>query len=123
MRTVLGCFFLALSALAVHAEECRAIQNPVDRLKCYDAKDPPGHTVPSSTGRMSIVDFKTDRSSLMGKPVEVEGLLMPFGESALLAGEVGDLSPVFIDIGKVEREQRRTMFACSAPCKAVGRDG
>ena len=72
--------------------------------------------------RMDIVDFKTDKATLRGRTLELEGFLMPFTEGhGLLAASIGDLHPVFIDVSKVDRDQRRRMMACPTACKAVVR--
>jgi hypothetical protein len=72
--------------------------------------------------RMNIIDFKTDKATLKGRTLELEGFLMPFTEGhGLLAGSIGDIHPVFIDVSKVERNQRRQMMACPSACKAVVR--
>lgn len=72
--------------------------------------------------RMDIVDFKTDKASLSGRDVELEGFLMPFVEGrALLVAKQGDLNPVFIDISKVDRSQLRQLMECSSSCKVVVR--
>lgn len=77
-------------------------------------------TVVGAADRMDIVDFKTDKASLKGRAVEVEGYLMPFTEGhGLLSKEPGDMNPVFVDVSKVARDQRREMMACLTICKAV----
>ena len=69
---------------------------------------------------MDIIDFKTDKRELQGRSVEVEGLLMNFGDrGGVLMATLGDTNGVIVDVSKVDREQRRKMLACTSPCKAI----
>jgi hypothetical protein len=100
---------------SAHAQECRSIKEPTARLKCYDTRD----AQPPPASAMSLVDFKTDRKELIGKTVEVEGVLTPFVEGiALLGTQIGDLHPVSIDVTKLPRDQRRSVLSCPSACKA-----
>ena len=109
--------FLALTT-NVSAQGCRSIQNASDRLECYDARE----RLPAATNgnRINIIDFKTDKRELQGRSVEVEGLLMNFGDrGGVLMATLGDTNGVIVDVSKVDREQRRKMLACTSPCKAI----
>lgn len=113
-------FFILFLAMTtnVSAQGCRSMQNASDRLKCYDARErPPAAT---SGDRMDIIDFKTDKRELQGRSVEVEGLLMSFGDrGGILMATLGDTNGVIIDVSKVDREQRRKMLACTSACEAI----
>lgn len=111
-------FFTLFLATNVSAQDCRSIQNAPDRLNCYDARERPSATTAGS--RIDIIDFKTDKRELQGRYIEVEGLLMNFGDrGGVLMATLDDTNGVIIDVSKVNREQRREMLACTSPCKAI----
>ena len=113
-------------AMAAGADSCRSIMDGPQRLACYDRASGPA-TAPVTGGyaRMPLIDWKVDRAKLRDQPVEVDGLIMPFASGALMSTEIGDMSPVFIEISAVPRDERRRILACSAPCRASvrGRGG
>lgn len=101
---------------------CRSLTINNDRLDCYDKL-----TLPVSPGgnrsyrAISLTDLKLDRDSLRGQRVEVAGTLVPIGEAALLRSSDTDLSPVFVEVKAVPREQRRVLLdRCGIPgCSVI----
>lgn len=73
----------------------------------------------AQTTRTNLLDLKTDKATLVGKTVEVEGMLGFFAELGVLSEYVGDMSAIFIDVSRVERDQRRKLIACRTVCKGI----
>lgn len=70
--------------------------------------------------KVGLVDFKTDKTTMMGKRVQLTGSLQPFTDGvALLTMGPGDIHPVFIGYEAVQRDQRRKLNACPAACSAI----
>lgn len=118
MRTsvaALACLVAAIAAPAA-AEDCKAIKDPTARLTCFDKAVAAPVIQPE---KMTLVDFKTDKSSLRGRTVEVSGIIMNLGDNLLIAAELGDMNPVWVDVSKVSREQRRAVNQCNPSCKAT----
>jgi hypothetical protein len=106
------------------------------------ATAPPPAATPQPTAEMpspswmSLADFKTDIKSLAeryvcppdytarctrieGRPVEVDGVIIPIGgDRALLKAPGGDSNPVTVEIGDLPHEQRRILMACTRGCLA-----
>lgn len=66
---------------------------------------------------MDLVDWKVDKARLDRRKVEVSGGIMVFAGEALLSSRPGDISPVFVAVTGLPRDQQRRLFACAAFCK------
>lgn len=117
-----GIVLSALAALllsgAAQAGECGKIKSNEQRLACYDALEAKASAA-ASGGEMDIADFKTDKGKLRGRQVSLRGFLTTFGDDALLMQQIGDLNPVFIDVSRVPREQRRQLMSCGNVCRGT----
>jgi hypothetical protein len=70
--------------------------------------------------KMEMLDFKTDASTLIGKRVELSGLIGMFhGDIALMRAQQDDMHPVFVDVRTVSRDQRHRLQSCPAECPAT----
>lgn len=120
--TVIGvafaCLLVATPARAQEPsgmERCRSISDNIGRLSCYDklaAASRPGTRPPAERGyrAVGLTDLKLDHNELRGQNVEVSGNLMLAGEMALLRSGTTDISPIFVDLKAVPREQRRALL-------------
>jgi hypothetical protein len=113
---------LAFLVIPVTAQDdlskCRSIENPGNRLVCYDNLSKPTYT------RMSVTDLSRDRASLAKDQarVEVGGRLQELigGDSYELGSKLTMADRVTIDIRDLPREQRKTILdRCSTGCDAV----
>ncbi|GEP00635.1 hypothetical protein [Methylobacterium haplocladii] len=117
---VLAAIILAPPAAAQTQQgwaQCRTVADSLERLKCFDGLGPAPVAQVGAYEKMTLIDWKTDKASLQGKKVEVEGLAMPFAGGALLSIQAGDVSPVFLDVERVPRDQRRRLLGCSPMCR------
>ena len=112
---------LATPAMGQDLSKCGMIEKPLARLDCYDALAKPG--VPSPYRSMSLDDFQLDRDTLIGTKLQLSGLLRQMGELAMLSKGLVDLSPVFIEIKNLPREQRKAILdRCGVTgCEVVAR--
>lgn len=108
---------LAAQQRGVTAElrSCRSITDSLQRLRCYDGLVP--EEAPTSVAgpggsyaRVALVDFKLDRESMRGQLIEVQGRMVIMGEVAMLQTDAMDMSPAFLDITGLPREQRRQVL-------------
>ena len=114
--------FLAFLVIPVTAQDdlskCRSIENPGNRLVCYDNLSKPTYT------RMSVTDLSRDRASLAKDQarVEVGGRLQELigGDSYELGSKLTMADRITIDIRDLPREQRKAILdRCSTGCDAV----
>jgi hypothetical protein len=119
-------FLLALLVvLAVPAtaqndlSKCQSIASPTLRLECYDSLKKPDN---DNYVVMTLEDFKLDKENLKNSKVEIAGELHQMGELATLGSGLIDMSPVFIDIKTLPRDQRKAILGrCNPGCQAIVR--
>lgn len=69
------------------------------------AKDP-------SYQDIDLTDLKLDKETLVGRRVRVSGLYQQMGDQGIIASELGDMTPIWLDISNVPRDQRKDLLDC-----------
>lgn len=106
---------------------CRAHDDVVERLRCYDqtasaraSNGASADAAQSAYATTSITDLRLDADALAGKRITVTGALQQVGELVLLKQALFDANAIFIDVKRVPREERRRILElCARGCTAT----
>jgi hypothetical protein len=102
-------------------ERCRAINDSLRRLGCYDGI--PLSAPPPSRGRyevFTLAELKTDALTLRGRFVEVTGWITPGEDLFRLGSDSADETTIPIDPRTLSRAERRSFLeACGDGCDAT----
>lgn len=88
------------------------LEAPAREAEVSVAQRPPPPTKDPNYRDISLDDLKLDKERLIGKKIRVSGLYQLMGDESLLAGDPGDMSPLWLDVHKVPREERKAMLDC-----------
>ncbi len=110
-------------------EECA--KNPGERVPVVVLKLAEG-LLPASTGSsskstgeynaLSLTDFRLDADDLIGKKIEVSGILQTMGDMSMLGEELFTMNKVFVDTKKLPRDSRRFIIEkCEQGCQITVR--
>lgn len=90
------------------------------RFSLADGPQQPTPEISAAYKTVSLIDFKLDRETLKGAKVRVTGQLHQLGEIVTFGSTLFDMTPIFIDIKGLPREQRKTILErCNLGCDAV----
>jgi hypothetical protein len=125
---------VALSGMTTAAEDasgggltrCPTIQDGLSRLSCYDAALKRAGQEPVARAAfplVDLVDFKTNRTDLLTKPVQISGRLGIIGQYGALRSPDGiDNNPVWISVDRLKPERRKEIATlCARRCIATVR--
>lgn len=81
------------------------------------APAPEPAVAPKGYKHMDLLDLKADINSLAGQRVSVDGSLQMMGEVAMLRSDPMDTTPVWVEIGKLPRDDRKqALKGCLTYC-------
>lgn len=68
--------------------------------------------------KMSLTDLKLDKSSIIGKNIEVSGVLQTVGDISMVSDGLLDMNKILVETKNLPRESRKFIIDnCSAGCK------
>jgi hypothetical protein len=102
-------------------ERCRAIEDDLRRVACYDAIPLSRATAPSKYERVPLDELKEFALTYRGQLVEVTGWITPGqGDLLFLGSDEDDGQPVPIDFESLPRQELRSFLdACGGGCDAT----
>ena len=98
---------------------CAKIVPDSERLNCYDHAAGGSDKVDANISEsiVSVADILADFDELKGKQVKTGGFLLMMGQQGVLYAQRGDMTAVFVEVGKLPKSVRHDIFSnCGGGC-------